>query len=74
MGHYGLIHTWSEGCEVAWQEMSVNMEETEYRGILEHMRQSAEVHGPTCLLKISQWNVQHKDHLHSLYTDRPVQD
>lgn len=32
MGHYGLIHTWSdssEGCEVAWQETSVNTEETE---------------------------------------------
>lgn len=34
MGCYVLIHTWSdsnEGCEVAGQEMSINMEETETR-------------------------------------------
>ena len=41
MGYYVLIHTWSdssEGCEVARQEMSVNTEQTEKQGILEHMR------------------------------------
>lgn len=40
MGYYVLIHTLSdpsEGCEVAGQEMSRNMEGTEKQGILEHM-------------------------------------
>lgn len=31
MGYYTLVHTWSdssEGCEVAGQEMSTNLEKT----------------------------------------------
>lgn len=58
---------------MARQEMSINMEETEKRGILEHMYQSAEVHGPTSLLKISPLNVQSKGHLHPVCTNK-VQD
>lgn len=40
MRFYVLIHTWSdsnEGCEVAGQEMPINVQGTEKQGILEHV-------------------------------------